>query len=437
MITVGTVNKALDSDKISLFGSADSKAKGHAMRCDPERLPAWSFEDAACRTLALGIFREYKTAQKQWETFRSSFSLGHVGQSLNGGSRYVDSKLERFSNRRNTAIRYCNEGLIDQFVLGRLVTYGREGSPLAELKLIPASAWRDMRICDWGKFRAATRRPKVVIHDVRIYPALVAPNAIDHLAGTKLAAAILNLIFSDPLIDTLRGFARGKPLELDRRRADSHFLWSIVRPIKNCQCGLRTASSLANLVLGLRVAELIEYLSTGQIVALGMINGVVEVVPLTVWDEVGVYLDLNSGTIFRLTTGTEAANVDALQPLYTDLILSRPDQISSTHVKPIVPVDVRSTTIKVEPKLISKAITSAKKREGEQEECRVLFEEIIGASPKRTHTKKELVMLARFKCPDLSETRILELMRDTIKKLNAHAWRASGAPEKSPVKKST
>lgn len=401
------------------------------MRCDPERLPAWSFEDAARRTLAQGIFREYKMAQKQWEEFRASFNLGYVGQRLNGSNRYVDPRLERFSNRRDTAIRHRDEGLIKQFVSGRLVTYGREGGPLAELKLIPASAWRDMRIYDWREFRAATRRPKVVIRDVRIYPALAAPNAIDHLAGTKLAAAISNLIFNDPLVDTLRGCARGKPLELDKRRANSHFLWPIVQPIKNCQCGLRTASSLANSVLGLRVAELIEYLSTAQVVALGTINGVVEVVPPIVWAEVGVYLDLNSGAIFRLAAGTEAANVDALQPFYADLILSRPDQISSTHVKPIVPVDVRSTTIKVEPKPISKAIISAKTREEQQEACRVLFEEIIGASPKRTHTRKELVKLAQLKCPDLSETWILELRREIIKKLKAYGWGDSGAPKKT------
>jgi hypothetical protein len=409
------------------------------MRSHSEHLPAWTFEDAARRTLDPGIFREYKRAQKEWDEFRPSSIRSYAGLGLNGESRYVDSRFEQVLKRRDIAIRNRDDGMINQFVLGKLVTYGREERQLAELKLIPASAWRDMRIHDWKEFRAATRRPKVVIHDVRIYPVLEAPNAIDHLVGVKLMAIVSNLIFSDPLINVLRGCTQGKTLEFDKRRADSHFLWPLVQPIENRNRGLSTASRLANSILRLRVAELIEYLSTAQVMAVGTNNGVVGVMPPTVWTEVGVYLDLNSGAIFRLPAGMKNANVNAIQPFCTDLILSRPDQISPVfHVKPRVSDDARSTTVKARSKPISKAVLTVKMREKQSDACRLWLEDIIGASPmKRTHTKEKLVEMARRKWPGLSKQGVRDLRKETIKKLKAHAWPASGAPEKASTNRST
>jgi hypothetical protein len=195
------------------------------MRRDLEHLTAWTFEEAARRILGSPILREYKRAQKELDEYHPSSVLSYVGRSLNGENRYVDSRLEQLKERRDLAIRNRDEGMINHFALGKLVTYGREEKSSAELKLIPPFPWRDMRIIDWKESRAATRRPKVIFRGIRIYPVLEAPNAIDHLAGVKLKAAISDFIFSDPLIDALRRRSRGKSLELDKRRADPHFLW--------------------------------------------------------------------------------------------------------------------------------------------------------------------------------------------------------------------
>jgi hypothetical protein len=416
--------------------SPDSRSRfqrGHhaTMRRDLEHLTAWTFEDAARRTLAPGIFREYKRAEKEWDDFRPNPAFDYSGLRLNGRSGHVDYRFKRISERWDAATRHRNEGMIKPFALGKLVTYGREEKFSPQLKLVPASAWRDMGINDWKNCRAATRRPRVIIHDVRIYPVLEAPNAIDHLTGLKLGAAISDLIFSDPLIDALRCRSGGKTLELDKRRSDLHFLWPLVQPIENRRRGLSTASRLANSILGLRVVQLVGYLSTAQVMAVETANGVGEIMPPAVWTEVGAYLDLNSGAIYRLPDGVKNAKINSIQPLFNDLILSRPDQISPFfHVKPMVPDDVRPSTTKVKP--IPKASITVEMRERLQKECSVLLKRVIGASSnKRTHSRKQLFDMAYAEWPALSERAFDQVRRAVIKELNANAWFESGAPEKS------
>jgi hypothetical protein len=407
------------------------------MRRDLEHLTFWTFEDVARRTLAPGMFREYKRAEKEWDDFRPNPAFDYSGLRLNGRGGHVDYRFQRISERWNAATRQRNEGMIKPFALGKLVTYGRAEKLSPQLKLIPASAWRDMGINDWKNCRAATRRPRVIIHDVRIYPVLEAPNAIDHLTGLKLKDAISDLIFSDPLIDALRGRSGGKTLELDKRRSDLHFLWPLVRPIENPRRGLSTASRLANSILGLRVAQLVEYLSTAQVIALETINGVVGIKTPTVWTDVGSYLDLNSGAILRLPSGIENANINAIQPVCTDLRLSRPDQISPIfHVKPILRDDLRPATSEIRSGPMRKAALTVEMRDKQREECQVWLEGIIGASPnKRTHNRKELLELAQPKWPGLSERALLEVRTTVARSLGATAWFESGAPEKPERKK--
>jgi hypothetical protein len=403
------------------------------MRRDLEHLTFWTFEDVARRTLAPGTFREYKRAEKEWDDFRPNPAFDYSGLRLNGRGGHVDYRFQRISERWNAATRHRNEGMIKSFALGKLVTYGREEKSSAQLKLIPPFAWRDMRIIDWKACRAVTRRPRVVFHDIRIYPVLEAPNAIDHLVGVKLKAAISDLIFGDPLIDALRGRSGGKPLELDNRRADPHFLWPQVQPIVNRRRALSTASRLANSILGLRVAQLVGYLSTAQIMAVDTANGVVDVMRPALWTGVDVYLDLNSGAIYRLPAGTDNANINAIGPFCTDLILSSPNQISPIfHVKPILHDDIRPTTSEIRSGPMRKAALTVEMRDKQREECRVWLEGVIGASPnKRTHNRKELLELAQPKWPGLSERTLLEVRTTVARRLGATAWFESGAPRKT------
>src|SRR5258706_28867 len=84
------------------------------------------------------------------------------------------------------------------------------------------------------------------------------------------------------------------------RRDGTHFLCPLVQAIEKPRRGLSTASGLANSILILRVAQLVKHLSTAQVMAVETANGVGEILSPALWTEVGIYLDLNSGSIYRL-----------------------------------------------------------------------------------------------------------------------------------------
>jgi len=402
------------------------------MSSDPEYLPAWSCEDAARRTLGRHLVREYMTTKKELER-RPPPSIGEVGRRLNSGSRggYVDYVRKSLLDKYDRAASQIEKGLRDLLAAEKLVAFGRKHDRLATLEPMPSSAWPSMRIGIEAR-RAVIWRPKTIVHDIRIYPILEAPTAINYLAGMTLAAAIAKFIFDDPIVDVFRRQVRTVQLELDRRRKTASFLWPVTRSSQPTTLGLITVSQLANLVLAKRIGRLIEYLSITQLVALGNNGEFVEPIPTALWTEPNIYLDLKSGAVFRLPRGTPDVDIRAIQPLFTDLMLRRREETPyAFQVKPTASVAERSVAKKAEVAPIGKATVNLDTKDKLASACEAWLAGIIGASPKkRTHSIKTLVGMSKEKWPDLSARAMIALRTTVAKRLEANTWFKPGAPDK-------
>jgi hypothetical protein len=90
-------------------------------------------------------------------------------------------------------------------------------------------------------------------------------------------------------------------------------------------------------------------LSTAQLIALGTTSEGAGLISPELWSKAGIYLDLNTGAVFG------ESNARQIKPLYTGLILRRPELISAFHVKPIAFDDARPIAIESNANPIGKA----------------------------------------------------------------------------------
>ena len=92
---------------------------------------------------------------------------------------------------------------LDHLKNGRLVAYGRLGSPDAQSQLIGIDQWDALTRIDWNDSAAAGDQAKIEFLDIRIYPPLLAPCHVDLLAGRTLAEAFQQFVLDDPEVAAL------------------------------------------------------------------------------------------------------------------------------------------------------------------------------------------------------------------------------------------
>jgi hypothetical protein len=86
----------------------------------------------------------------------------------------------------------------------RLVAYGKP-NPRAETKVfIAIDLWRDLSVTDWSQSTLAVAGGEgPSFHEVRIYPALLAPGRADLVAGYSLSEAFRRFVLEDPEVAAL------------------------------------------------------------------------------------------------------------------------------------------------------------------------------------------------------------------------------------------
>jgi len=160
---------------------------------------------------------------------------------------------------------------------------------------IPESAWNHLRIHSVQKSVVAEKaNAETKIFDLRIFPVVEAPDAVDRLEGKTFVEAFRICVVDDPQVTVLNKRTRlvgGEPASFgydwDSHRAD----WSVehgrnyaseggvtgavgfLRKFENPTQYNREAA--ANAAVGRRFARLIDFLAAGQLVAEGVPMGAV------------------------------------------------------------------------------------------------------------------------------------------------------------------
>jgi hypothetical protein len=250
---------------------------------------------------------------------------------LEGGGRSFEERqaidAEGVSDRSVTA------ALRDLLEQGRLIAWGRRGSATGNDRSIPPSAWRLLRFRDLhlsivsehggGKAR--------MIFDVRLYPVLEAPDAVEHVTGMTFADACQALVLADPEVAVAAeraADAGGKPL------AHTSSAGRMILPIGHdpataakSRARETTAARLireADAILRARFDRLIRLLAEGDVAAdgVGKSDGELSSIPRVYWLDRRIRVDLATGDLLREIRRTSFA----LRAVFTRVSLRAPSE---------------------------------------------------------------------------------------------------------------
>src|SRR5262249_30099559 len=166
---------------------------------------AWGLREAIRRTVDPDILANWFDAERKWRTLSSSRSAKRGPNQIKG--------------HRECAIQAVENEFRRYLLGGRLVAWGRSASLSAELRSIPSSAWTELH---FESFRQSivteATAARAQIFDVRIYPVVEAPDAVEYLHGKTMVEAFEQFVFGDPQRSRLRKralAAGGHPLDLE------------------------------------------------------------------------------------------------------------------------------------------------------------------------------------------------------------------------------
>jgi hypothetical protein len=206
--------------------------------------------------------------------------------------------------------------------------------------MIPGSSWSALWFAEYEK-SAVRDTVQAPIFDVRIFPPLEAPKAVEHLDGMTIVEAFQRHVFSDPQVAALRKHAAahgGQAAEIGFERRLYRALWpvahsrksvtihSYVRPpgIEGPKAYVRTRA--ANLILAERFSRLIGYLAAGTLIAQGTTRDGETAVPIprALWSRERSYLDLYNGDLLEYSREARDEEESYSQPIFMGLMLRNP-----------------------------------------------------------------------------------------------------------------
>jgi hypothetical protein len=333
--------------------------------------------------------------------------------------------------------------LLELLRAGGLLAWGRRDSPLASLTPLPESAWNYLRIVSVEKsVIAENTKAKIKIFDLRFFPVIEAPDAVERLDGKTLVEAFQICVVDDPQVAVLNkraGSVRGEP-------ASFGYDWESYRAAWSVEHGRRCAAEgavgfmkkfddpikyhrevAAKAAAGRRFAKLIDLLATGLLEAEGIPSGGGRTVaiPRSIWRRDRTYIDLINGDLLELNPHSEDHTTALTGPTFTGLMLSKP-QGAAGRFEP----DGADFPAITKPRRSTEQVVTKTNAEAA---CVNWLSDLMRASPnKRIQTRNEYWQQAQSKWPGKLAHRGFErAWGSAVRLTEASAWSASGRPPKS------
>ncbi|KRP85217.1 hypothetical protein AOQ73_39100 [Bradyrhizobium pachyrhizi] len=329
---------------------------------------------------------------------------------------------------------------------GELLAWGRLSDPGAELSYVPPSLWRDSVFS--GRSKASKREAicgGMPVFDLRIFPVMEAPNAVEHLGHIPLKDLFNRFVVGDPEVQHLAQFAIVRSPDLRRvyrpsERSDFCFwpldpdglidIGEFTDPIQDCLPGYVHTPETAEVgkVLRRRYRAMVRALHSGLFVAVGdpvWERDSREILP-TIWGAPGYYLDRRTGDLLQdRDWGDEETEVTPMldnsewYELRWRAVLLRP-------ANPVSSVDKSNET---------KAGNHKNKFQERFDRCLDYLCKLMKDSPHhRPKTKRMIFRDAKIVCGGNLGWGIFCLAWDAAKEAvpdAVEAWSRAGAPKKS------
>lgn len=391
------------------------------------RFSGWTPREAVARCVDHALLLNLRKAHKAWEAigFQKRFVVGVVSfWDGEGNAQFQRDKINRkirdeFERAEHEVWNDLRRNLVSEL----LVAFGRRGSPTAEAQLIAGPAWRYLQFRSGGRAREPD---KTVIYDVRIFPALLAPDAGVRLNGLPLQTALKRFVAEDPQVSKRisqnpSGTSFGYPM--CRRKA----VWSAVqkdrsifsRPIGILNPRDRRAV-VADAILTSRFLRLMNLCAEGAVVGEGLQLGSppVSLIPNALWQHPDTYVDIATGDVLRFDT--DAGDFVLLYSAVS-IRLSQ-GQIGRASESSVIPFAATSPRRSAS----AKAVT----------ECREWLVTEMRNNPNGRPKSKDAYWLDAQKRwgERLTKRSFLSVWPESVRSSGAIAWSAPGAPRKKVAK---
>jgi hypothetical protein len=312
---------------------------------------------------------------------------------------------------------------------------------------IPARSWKYLRINIGKSIALENTQAKTKIFDVRIFPVIESPDAIDRLSGKTFVEAFQMAVVNDPQLTVLRkrAFAvHAQPASLGYDWKPFRAIWPVefgpgpnagaVGFLRKFDEPLKyNREQVANGVLAARFAKLMQFLSEGRLVAEGVPKdgGRSVLIPRSIWQRDRTYIDLENGGLVEMDPRAKDETTALSRPIFTGLMLFKP--AAGYHVPESPEVDVhpiRTRTATAGARGVVTKITS-------RNECTRWLCDLMRGSPEgKPKPKDDYWQDARKSWPrTLSERAFLKAWDDAVVELGADNWSKGGRPRKPPQSK--
>ena len=395
-----------------------------------EKFRGWTVKQAIARCVDDALLKERQDSFDAWA------AIGFPTRHVRGGGWLPRDEDRDLVDRglANTRIhdeyRHWDRAVLDSLrkhLCGDAsIATGRQGSPTAEAKVFPGSAWSMLKLRWNGQ---ATEPDGTPIYDVRIYPALLAPEIPELLDGWSLQKVLQKLVYEDPQVARSRKRAVGRGLVVSNfgnnflgRRAvwPVNYSWeSELRSPVGCLGRGHGFVRLANAHLARRFGNLISLFADEKVTICGLENGQppISSVPGVLWRHKDIFVDIDTGDLLRLDRSAEK-----LELLYAALTVTRmPASAIASQVASIIqfPKSAQQSSS-------AKAVA----------ECRNWLVGEMRKSPLyRPKPKAAYFNAARVRWGGkLSGRGFQSAWAEAVRIADAPAWSAPGAPRKTASK---
>jgi hypothetical protein len=408
-----------------------------------QQFVGWRIADAMRRCADPDLLAAWLHDHRAWHAAGRPSALSRYN--ANGYSPRYNEFSMKIINRRDESYARLHRSLIEHLFAERIIAWGRRDTPVADPKAIPGSAWKYLRIPDIRN--PVVREPapaRTRIYDVRIFPIIESPDAIDRLEGRTFIEAFQMCLVDDPQLAATRKRAitsGGTPASFGNEWQPYRAVWPVIlsedsdeepaiglaeNSDEPSECNLTKA---ANRIQRQRFAKLISCLPTGRLVGEGVpaAGGTSATIPRAIWQQDGIYIDLENGALLEVPSRVKDRLSCPLRPLFRGLVLRKAESVHRIAEIPLA--DLRP----VATRKVSKSKKNIVSKMASETACSDWLIVFMRASPNdRPEIKDFYWRKAHVKWPkSLSERGFDRAWAKAVAEATAPEWSAGGAPKKS------
>jgi hypothetical protein len=411
----------------------------------------WSMGEAIWRCADPDLLSRCFANHKSWKAAgrRTRFSFRNVQIEGMEAAHHNDRQrvFRALLDQKKHIYLQLQSSLVKHLLTGTLVAWGQRDSPVKDPMCIPARSWKYLRINVRKSIAIENTQAKTKLFDIRVFPVIESPDAIDRLSGKTFVEAFQMAVVNDSQLTALRKRAlavQAQPASLGYDCKPYRAIWPVgfgrgpdtgaVGFLRKFDEPLKyNREQAANRVLAARFSKLMQFLSEGRLVAEGIPKdgGRSVLIPRSIWQRERTYIDLENGDLVEIDQQAKYETTALSRLTFTGLMLLKPAPISEARVVP----ENAATDVAIEQQAVPvrKSVQRVLSRADAEAACLRWLKDLMGSSPTmKPQPRAKYLKQALDKWPEILGGRaFVRCWNTAIKETEGCTWSASGRPKSS------